>query len=183
MQLGAISILQVHHYFSCKALDLFNPVWPAWGHELQREVIDTDLAVCREGFHQLLGSAAQDTFVLWNRLARKLNRSAAREEYLPGVTSSFGGHAQDAIITCPQFTGCDLHKVGEPRVTIFRSTPLGMDAFSPDPDGDAWLLDWFGIEGQVLETVELAMVACVLLRPQPRDDLELLIGHSSPVLE
>src|SRR5262249_43511785 len=129
------------------------------------------LMVLLESFHQLLGSAAQMAFILRDRLARNFDLTAACEEYFLGVASSFGGQVLDIVISSPQISGSDFYEIGKPGVTIPGCASVGLNAFSTDPDGDARLLQWFGIESHVLETVELAMIADMFLGPQARDDL------------
>jgi hypothetical protein len=60
---------------------------------------------------------------------------------------------------------------------------LSAGAFSTDPDRNAWLLNWFRIEGEVLEAIKLAIEACVLFCPKMCEYLKLLIGHSTPIFK
>ncbi len=122
-------------------------------------------------------------FILRDWLASHLNLATAGEEYLLRVASRFGGPALDIVIPSSQFSRSDFHEIGEPGVAVPRCAPMGLNAFTTNPDRDAGLLDWLGIESHVLEAVELAMIAYMFLCPQARDGLKLLIGHSSPVLE
>src|SRR5215472_9752973 len=146
-------------------------------------MVDADLAVRSECLYQLLGSAAQVMFILRNWLVGHLDLAAAGEEYLLRVATSLGGQAQDVVISCSQLSRSNLYEIGEPGITVLRCAPLSMNAFASNPDGDAWLLHWLGVESQVLEAVELAVEADVLFRPQTRDNLKLLIGHAAAILE
>src|SRR2546423_12640812 len=178
-----LSSLQVWHHFPGEALDLLHPLGPARDHELEGEVVDADLAVHTEGLEQLLGIAAQLAFVLGNGVTRHLDWAAAGQPYLLRVASCFRGQAQDIVVPGPQLSRRDRHEVGEPGIAVLRRTTLGRGTFSSDPDRDARLLDRFGVEGQVLEAIELAVEAGMLFRSQARENLELLVGHATSILE
>src|SRR5258707_500389 len=177
------SISRVRHHLLREALYLLHPVRPARHDELERHVLDPHLAVWSERLYKLLRSTAQVTIILRHRLACHLDLAAACKLYLRWVASSFSGHTQDIVVPCPEFCRCDLYIVGEPRVTVLCRAPLGVDPFSPHPYRDARLLHRLGIESQVVESIELAVKIHMFLRPQARDDLQLLIGHPSPVLK
>src|SRR5216683_3136076 len=127
----------MRHDFACETFDLLYPVWPAWNHELQREVFDADLTVGVKGFHQLLRSATQVAFILLNWLVCHLDLTAAGEEYLLRVASSFEGQTLDVVISCPQFSGRDFYEVREPGISIFGRASMGMNAFTTNPNWDA----------------------------------------------
>ena len=52
------------HHLICKPLDLLHSIGPAWGHELEGDVVYADVAIGSEGLYQLCGGAAQVAFVL-----------------------------------------------------------------------------------------------------------------------
>src|SRR5712692_2438416 len=176
-------IAYVRHYLLREALDLLHPVRPARDDKLQGNVLDADVAICPERLYQLLGAAAQSTLVLGDGLPRHLDPPAACQLHLRRIASRFGSQAQGVLIPRAQFGRCDRHIVRKPRVPVLCRTSLRRAALSADPDRNARLLHRLGVEGQVLEAIKLAIVADVLLCPQAREDLELLICHAPTILE
>src|SRR5947207_14810014 len=109
--------------------------------------------------------------ILRNRLVCHFDGAATGQAYLLRIASSCRGQALNVLVACFEFFRGDAHEIGEPSIAVLCCTPLGGDAFATNPDGDARLLDGLGKEGQVLEGIELALEAALLLAPQTREDL------------
>ena len=180
---GFLILTKGRHDLFGKPVYFLLPLRPTAHHELTRHVLHTDVLKAVQRGYKLLRVAFELILHLGYRLPGDFNRAAATELDLRGISANLACQFSNVGKLCSHILRRDFHKVGEPGVGICGGPFLRRFAFSTRPNGEARFLNRLGADRHRVETVMFALEARLLLLPESVEDLKLLIGHRSPVLE